>query len=509
MNLPLNLEDFLNARTVESERIEYKSGWNPEPIMQTICAFANDFRDQGGGFVIIGVEAPNGVPVMPPVGLEPEAIDGIHREMIRVSNRIQPPYHPVVEQAIYQERLILVVHCPAGSTRPYKCPVSMTKNANSAYFIRQNSSTIRANREQEMELVQLNQKIPFDDNINRHSTIQDVDLGLIRGFLKKVKSDLFETFVSMSFEDLLLKMNLVEKGADRLYPKNIALMFFNESPHIYFPQCQIDVVHFPDGPGADSFTEKSFMGPLDQMLTQALKYIKNNHLLESVHKEPDAAESQRYFNYPFQALEEALCNAIFHRSYEIREPVEVRVMPDKLTISSFPGPDRAASDEQIKNLDFICRRYRNRRIGEYLKELRLTEGRGTGIPKIIRACQENGSSLPVIHTDHERSFFMMEFPIHQYFRNMDVHVTNHVADHVTDHVTDHVRKLVMIIGNRELSSHEIMQEMGLIHRPSFRALYLSPAIKGELVVMTIPDKPKSINQKYKLSPLGTKLLRGI
>jgi ATP-dependent DNA helicase RecG len=47
MNLPLNLDDLLNARTIESERIEYKSGWNPEPIMKTICAFANDFRDQG------------------------------------------------------------------------------------------------------------------------------------------------------------------------------------------------------------------------------------------------------------------------------------------------------------------------------------------------------------------------------------------------------------------------------------------------------------------------------
>jgi ATP-dependent DNA helicase RecG len=509
MNLPLNLEDLLNARTVESERIEYKSGWNPEPIMHTMCAFANDFRDQGGGFVLIGVSAPNGVPILPPVGLKPETIDKIQRELIGRSNAIHPPYHPVVEQATYQNRDILVVYCPAGSSRPYKCPVSMAKNANLAYYIRQNSSTIRANREQELELVQLNQKIPYDDNINRHSTIQDIDLGLIRGFLKKVKSDLFKTSASISFEDLLLKMNLVKKTADRLYPKNIALMFFNEAPQEYFPQCQIDVVHFPDGPGADSFTEKSLIGPLDQMLTQALNYINNNFLLESVHKEPDTAESQRYFNYPFQALEEALCNAIFHRSYEIREPVEVRVMPDKITINSFPGPDRAASDEQIKKLDFICRRYRNRRIGEYLKELRLTEGRGTGIPKIIRTCQQNGSPLPVIHTDQERSFFMMEFPIHQYFRNMAAHSIDHVTDHVSDHVTDHVRKLVMTIGDKEFSSQELMREMGLKHRQSFRSLYLSPAIKENLVVMTIPDKPKSTKQKYRLSPLGKKLMEGI
>ena len=41
--LPINLEDLLRQRKVESDRIEYKKGWNPDPIMRTLCAFANDF----------------------------------------------------------------------------------------------------------------------------------------------------------------------------------------------------------------------------------------------------------------------------------------------------------------------------------------------------------------------------------------------------------------------------------------------------------------------------------
>ena len=53
MNLPLNLDDLLNARTIESERIEYISAWNPEPIMKTICAFANDFRDHKRSFFMM------------------------------------------------------------------------------------------------------------------------------------------------------------------------------------------------------------------------------------------------------------------------------------------------------------------------------------------------------------------------------------------------------------------------------------------------------------------------
>lgn len=47
--LPINVDNLLHQRTVESERIEYKEGWNPESILHTLCAFANDFQNLGGG----------------------------------------------------------------------------------------------------------------------------------------------------------------------------------------------------------------------------------------------------------------------------------------------------------------------------------------------------------------------------------------------------------------------------------------------------------------------------
>ncbi len=69
MNLPININDLLTARTVEWERLEFKAGWNPEKILRTLCAFANDFHNLGGGYIIIGVGEENGRPVLPPVGL--------------------------------------------------------------------------------------------------------------------------------------------------------------------------------------------------------------------------------------------------------------------------------------------------------------------------------------------------------------------------------------------------------------------------------------------------------
>lgn len=126
-------------------------------------------------------------------------------------------------------------------------------------------------------------------------------------------------------------------------------------------------------------------------------------------------EASRSFDYSFEAIEEAICNAVYHRSYEIREPIEVRILPDKITVTSFPGPDRSIQKEDMEQYRFLARRYRNRRIGELLKELDLTEGRGTGIPKILRKVKANGSPMPRFITDDERTYFIVEFPIHPDF----------------------------------------------------------------------------------------------
>jgi len=68
--------------------------------------------------------------------------------------------------------------------------------------------------------------------------------------------------------------------------------------------------------------------------------------------------------------------------------------------------------DQLRAGRAVPRRYRNRRIGEFLKELDLTEGRATGIPKILRAMRDNGSPLPEFETDDDYSYFMVRLPVH-------------------------------------------------------------------------------------------------
>jgi len=143
----------------------------------------------------------------------------------------------------------------------------------------------------------------------------------------------------------------------------------------------------------------------------ALSHIQRNYLKETVIKYPDRAEADRIWNFPYAAIEEALVNAVYHRSYEIREPVEVRITPDELVVLSFPGPDRSIRIEDIAAGKAVSRRYRNRRIGEFFKELDLTEGRSSGIAKIMRAIQRNGSPTPIFETDEGHNYFLLHLPL--------------------------------------------------------------------------------------------------
>ena len=97
---------------------------------------------------------------------------------------------------------------------------------------------------------------------------------------------------------------------------------------------------------------------------EAIDFIGRNYLKETVVKHPRQPETERFWNFPLATIEDALVNAIYHRAYEEREPVKVRITPQELTILSLPGADRSIPMEEVQTGRAISRRYRNRRIGE-------------------------------------------------------------------------------------------------------------------------------------------------
>jgi ATP-dependent DNA helicase RecG len=503
--LPINLEDLLRQRTVERDRIEYKTGWNPDATIRTLCAFANDFENLGGGYVIIGQDCDkDGRPVFPPVGVPDSQLDKIQRELLGFCNQIQPPYFPVLSIEKIKGKNLIVLWAPGGQNRPYTAPKEVTaKHRTPHYYIRRYSSTVEARGEIQRELLSLTATVPFDDRMCHQASVEDIRLPLVQAYLKEVRSGLHREAAKMPLVELGRQMNIVEGGDEFVKPRNVGVLFFNDAPEQFLPGAQIDLVVFPKGPAGPELIENTLRGPIHEQVRAALRYIQNNVIREKVIKHPDRAEATRIFNYPFEAIEEALVNAIYHRGYDQREPVEVRVHPEAIYIVSYPGPDPSIRTEDLAGERILARRYRNRRIGEFLKELDLTEGRCTGIPIMREAMAANGSPPPKFSTDEGRTYFLVELPIHPDMGREQAQVKAQVKAQVeAEDLNDTERRILIALQDGPMPSNKITAALGHARRSGGVKLALTHLEAIGFIELTIPEKPRSRNQMRRLTEEG-------
>lgn len=306
--------------------------------------------------------------------------------------------------------------------------------------------------------------IPFDDRINPKAEMKDLKYPIIKNYLQNVESSLLDDIDKLDTEQLAKNLRIADGPKEYFKPLNVGLLFFNDHPESFFPYSQIEVVNIPD-PTGQGMEERIFTGPIDEQLKNTLNYIRNNVIAEKVFKVSDRAEAIRVKNYSYEAIEEFLSNAVYHKSYQIHEPVTVRIEADKIEITSVPGPDRSITDGDIKKYQMRTRRYRNRRIGDFLKELHLVEGRNTGIPTAIKAIKDNGSSLPELLTDEDRSFFSVIIPIHdafKYNRNAAYETGNHDLTVKQKRQTkEQIKKNILVVLDSEsVSANELYKRLG-------------------------------------------------
>ena len=420
MALAINIEDLLNKQKIESNRIEFKKGWNPASIYHSVCAFANDFDDLGGGYILVGVDSDDaGMAIRPVEGVPIEKIDGILQDMVGYNNKLSPYYMPRTSVEEVDGRQVLVIWCPAGINRPYSVPENVTAKSGSKeyFYIRSGTSSIIAKGEVLDELRELASRVPFDERGNPDIRVEDISTILLREYLVKVKSKLANDLYTKSLEDTLEQMDLFVGPSENRMLRNVAAMMFCENPCKFFKRTQVEIVFFPEGrlKNPNSLYEGPVItGSVTQIIDRTLEYLNRMLVMQTVIKPKDDNHSQKFFTYPYQALEESVTNSLYHRDYREWEPVVITVEPQGITIQNVGGPDRSISKADIERGELlISKRYRNRRLGEYLKELDLTEGRSTGIPTIQNELKENGSPRAIVVTDEERTFFRITIPCHE------------------------------------------------------------------------------------------------
>ena len=197
-----------------------------------------------------------------------------------------------------------------------------------------------------------------------------------------------------------------------LVPRNVALLFFNETPSEYFPGAKTDIAIYDQNKNIAH--EVEYVGPIDKQVSNTLEYI----LRETKDKEE---ESLAYVLYPRKALREAVVNAFYHRGYEPEhpDPVKVRIYPTHIDIISYPGPHPSLKPEHfVEDGDMPPVKTRNKRVGGFLVKRKLAEEKGTGVRTIFRSMKENGNYTPAFQFDE--SYFRVRLPGHPKFMVRDL-----------------------------------------------------------------------------------------
>jgi ATP-dependent DNA helicase RecG len=323
----------------------------------------------------------------------------------------------------------------------------------------------------------------------------------------------------------------------------LRLKMFSEDPSVFFPNTEVDLVSFPHGEAAPYTEYPKITGPIPEQTKRTPEFLKTNVLEERVLKSAARAESIRTWSYPLQAIEETLVNAFYHRDYQKREPIEIRIYPQSIIFINHGGPDRSIQLQAFQTGQVRARRYRNRRLGDFLKELDLTEGRATGIPTIFKALKDNGSPLPRFNTDEDRTFFEVELFIHPPFpdsralpdvpQNEDKpkafnkvltaidekvnHAPSSYSDRVGRTVGDMAGALrkdvpgklgqVLAFCHKPQPRKEVLQEIGPANNAKNYNTYVLPLVALGWVSMTLPGKPTSPKQQYRTTLKGAIIAR--
>ena len=155
---------------------------------------------------------------------------------------------------------------------------------------------------------------------------------------------------------------------------------------------------------------------------------------------------------------------------------------------SFPGPLPPVDNEALKEKRVVSRDYRNRRIGDFLKELDLTEGRATGFPKIYREMERNESPSPVFITDKDKTSFLTVLPVHNLFLG---------AQEAEFSLSETEFSIIAVCADNPSSKSQIAAILKLSPQSGTLKRLLPKLVADGFLAYTIPDKPNSSAQKYK------------
>ena len=224
MAIPIRIGRLIGLGRAGSHLAEFMAEPEPSAILHTICAFANDILNAGGGYIVIGAEPVPETQDIRITGIAPDSADAMLLKVRKISRLIEPFYEPKAEIVTHEGKIVIVIRCGGGRGRPYTAPEkSDAPESVRRCYIRRQGRSVQASPDDEKELWLVSLDTPFDERPCIAAAPSDLDEELIRDCLRKSVSPLAvnsgEKTLSALADDLDLPDGL--PGEER--PRNAAI----------------------------------------------------------------------------------------------------------------------------------------------------------------------------------------------------------------------------------------------------------------------------------------------
>lgn len=489
-------EIYKLLHSTETSRVERTiSTGDMDKFQEAICAFSNDMSNsRQNGYLIIGAKDNGELS-----GLKVD--DNLFKKIsgIRSDGNILPIPMMTCERYELEGGDILVVEVqPSFST-----PVRYRGRTFIRIGPRRDIATI--DEERILSEKRMSNMATFDASPCYAATIDDVYIDIIKNeYIPKAVSAEELQNDTRSIEQQMAALGLYDMTHN--CPTNACIVLFGKNPKRFLFGAYLQYVRFNGlDKGAEIDNEKPFYDCLAKMMPQLEAFIdfgvmKTRPVAVSTLREKNQS------NYPADALRELVLNACMHRDYQSNMPTRFYQFADRIEIMNPGGLYGKARPENFPEVND----YRNPIIAQALKVMGYVNMFNRGVSRVKSMMVENGGIEPVFNVDKITAFEVISYSAIKQsdlqesiidFPKMFPKILDKLCpsrDQVGVQVYDQEELSKLLHALRTEQSAQALAELLSISPRTVKRKYLSPLLAAGIITLTIPDKPQSSKQKYKL-----------
>ena len=457
------------TKKAESQTIEIKSAEHgcPTRLFDTLSSFSNQ---DDGGIIIFGIDEKDNF-----------AIKGVYdaqdlqKKVTEQCKQMEPAVRALFTMCEIGEKILVSAEIPGVdvSDRPvfYK-GVGRIKGS----YIRVGESDEPMSEYEIYSYEAFRKRIRDDIRIVEGAKIQLFDEKRMAEYLSRVKSERKNLADNVSDDEILELMGVTSDGT----PTLAGLMTFSKYPQTYFPQLCITAVALPGtemgetGTDGERFIDnKRITGAIPDMLEEAVEFVRTNSRTKTIIDDNGKRVDKN--EYPIKAVREAILNALVHRDYSIyteNTPIRIEMYRDRMEVTNSGGLYGKIS---IDALGKVHPETRNAALANMLELLNITENRYSGIPTMRREFLNAGLPAPNFSVIHGEFKVVM--------RNGYLNNSGSMEDSILD-FCEIPRSRAELIEFTGKSRNYVVKQL------------IAPLVECGKLKLTMPDKPKSSNQKY-------------